>query len=187
MKSTRSVKFSRPRHAMRRRGRQAFTLIEALIATALVGFSLIVMFGFHSQAVRSNRHARKMTDCTYLAQAKMERLMALPWTIEDRHEDLEDDDTDLTAAGTNDSLWTFLEHAESWSGGEPKPVNAAQSVDDEIAEPSYYVSWDAADPVVVDEDIGTTWTQLKVRCQYYDNTFNEWRGTTISSFRFRDA
>ena len=56
-------------------GRQGFTLIESLIATGLLGFSLIVMFGFHSQAVRSNNHARKMTDCTYLAQLQMERLI----------------------------------------------------------------------------------------------------------------
>ena len=75
------------------RARSGFTLIEALIATALLGFSLIVMFGFHTQAVRSNLHARKMTDCTYLAQLQMERLIALhmnikrvcalrcPWTI----------------------------------------------------------------------------------------------------------
>ena len=62
------------------RARSGFTLIEALIATALLGFSLIVMFGFHTQAVRSNLHARKMTDCTYLAQLQMERLIALPWS-----------------------------------------------------------------------------------------------------------
>ena len=59
---------SRARSALVR-ARSGFTLIEALIATALLGFSLIVMFGFHTQAVRSNLHARKMTDCTYLAQA----------------------------------------------------------------------------------------------------------------------
>ena len=41
-------------HAGRSGGRRGFTLIESLIATGLLGFSLIVMFGFHSQAVRSN-------------------------------------------------------------------------------------------------------------------------------------
>jgi type II secretory pathway pseudopilin PulG len=174
-------------HRHSRRRRQGFTLIEALIATALVGFSLIVMFGFHSQAVRSNRHARKMTDCTYLAQSKLERLMSLPWDSTDRHDSLVDGSVDATAAGSNESLWAFLEHAESWSGGEPEPINAAQSSDDDYGEPTYYVSWDVADPTVIDDDIGATWTQLKVRCQYYDDTFNEWRGTTISSFRFRDA
>ena len=47
-------------HRRARRSRRAFTLIEVLVATALLGFSLIVMFGFHAQAVRSNREARKV-------------------------------------------------------------------------------------------------------------------------------
>ena len=59
---------------MRRRG---FTLIEVLIATSLLGFSLVVMFGFHTQAVRSNMHARKLTDCVYLAQGLLEELISL--------------------------------------------------------------------------------------------------------------
>ncbi len=63
---------------IRRRG--GFTLVEVLIATALLGFSLIVMFGFHAQAARSNQQARKITACTYLAQAQIEQLLALSWT-----------------------------------------------------------------------------------------------------------
>ena len=52
--------------------RRGFTLVEVLVASALLGASLIVMFGFHSQAVRANMNARRLTDCTYLAQAQME-------------------------------------------------------------------------------------------------------------------
>ena len=90
----------------RERGRSGFTLVEALIATALLGFSLVVMFGFHSQAVRSNRDARRMTACTYLAQAQVERLMALPWSLSSRHADLADSMTDPTTAADK---WAFLE------------------------------------------------------------------------------
>ena len=92
-------------HASERaRARGGFTLIEALIATALLGFSLIVMFGFHSQAVRSNMHARKITDCTYLAQLQMERLIALPWTETSRPSVL----TDIGSDSSSSDSWVDL-------------------------------------------------------------------------------
>ena len=58
---------------------RGFTLVEVLIATALLGFALIVMFGLHNQSVRSNVMARKVTDCTYLSQSKMEELLSTEW------------------------------------------------------------------------------------------------------------
>lgn len=159
-------------HAASRLG---FTLIESLIATALLGFSLVVMFGFHSQAVRSNLHARKMTDCTYLAQLQMERLIALPWSESDRPSDLSDLDTDDSAS----DKWVYLPHP---SGG-PSPVNSFNKEDDEGGRKSVYsVSWH-----IEDMDSEPTWLRLRVRCQYKDESFNQWKGTTISSYRFRDS
>lgn len=157
-----------------RNHRGGFTLIEALIATALMGFSLIVMFGFHSQAVRSNMHARKMTDCTYLAQLQMERLIALPWSEDSRPSalsDLGDDESDT-------DKWTYLPHPS----GDPDPVNAAHTEDEDDGEPIYYISWD-----VEDMDSEASWMRMRVRCQYQDKYFNKWKGTTISSYRFRDS
>ena len=157
--------------AVRRGG---FTLIEALIATGLLGFSLIVMFGFHSQAVRSNLHARKMTDCTYLAQLQMERLIALPWSETNRPDELDDVDTDDSSSDS----WTYLPHP---SGG-PEEVNAANETDTTNGEPTYHITWDIHE---MDEDV--TWLRMRVRCQYKDVAFNQWKGTTISSYRFRDS
>lgn len=98
---------------MRRRG---FTLIEVLIATSLLGFSLVVMFGFHTQAVRSNMHARKLTDCVYLAQGQLEELIALQWTeTSGRPGDLADGD------GSTDT-WGPLYHPSS--GTLPTAVNS---------------------------------------------------------------
>ena len=156
------------------RERSGFTLIEALIATGLLGFSLIVMFGFHSQAVRSNLHARKMTDCTYLAQLQMERLIALPWSESSRPDELKDLDTD----GSSSDSWTYLPHP---TGG-PDEVNAANETDETNGEPTYFISWDIHE---MDEDV--TWLRMRVRCQYKDVAFNQWKGTTISSYRFRDS
>lgn len=166
-----------PTHGTARRRRSGFTLIEALIASALLGFSLIVMFGFHSQAVRSNMHARKMTDCTYLAQAEMEELLSLPWTSASRPTDLQDLGSDPTTAS---SPWAFLEHPNS--GAKPTAVNAAGESTSTLGEPIYYVTWD-----VEDMDSDGTWARLRVRCQYYDNDFGRWHGTTISAYRFRDS
>ena len=154
--------------------RNGFTLIEALIATGLLGFSLIVMFGFHSQAVRSNLHARKMTDCTYLAQLQMERLIALPWSETSRPDELDDVDTDDSSTDS----WTYLPHP---TGG-PEEVNAANETDSTNGEPTYFISWDIHE---MDEDV--TWLRMRVRCQYKDVAFNQWKGTTISSYRFRDS
>lgn len=158
---------------------RGFTLIEVLIASALLGFSLLVMFGFHSQAVRSNMHARKMTDCTYLSQLQMERLLTLSWNETTRPSDLTDTSSDATADGTNTTEWAWLEHPNS--SAQPTAINSANDTSDTLGEPVYYVTWD-----VEDMDANATWTRLKVRCQYRDEAFGRWLGTTISSYRFRD-
>jgi prepilin-type N-terminal cleavage/methylation domain-containing protein len=158
------------------RSRSGFTLIEVLIATALLGFSLIVMFGFHSQAVRSNRDARRMTACTYLAQSQMEQLLTLPWTVSTRHADLTDGMADTTSSSTP---WAYLEHPNS--AAQPSALNAANESTSALGKPIYYVTWD-----VEDMDTDGTWTRVRVRCQYEDSAFNSWRGTTVASYRFRD-
>ncbi|NOY28276.1 MAG: hypothetical protein GXP62_20645 [Oligoflexia bacterium] len=158
--------------------RGGFTLVEALIASALLGFSLIVMFGFHSQAVRSNMHARKMTDCTYLAQLKMEQLQAEPWTSTSRPSTLKVLGSDATSSV---DLWTTLNHVNGDEIGDPGAVNSQnQRVASTV--PGYWVSWDIAN---MDTDL--TWVRIRVRCVYQDKFFNQWIGTTISSYRFRDS
>lgn len=180
--NTLSSPSSRPRlplgtHAPRRgRSRGGFTLLETMIATALLGFSLIVMFGFHAQAVRSNQHARRMTACTYLAQSQMERLLTLQWDSTTRHSDLQDTMVDPTTAA---APWAYLEHPSS--GGAPTPVNASENTNTAYGQSIYYVTWD-----IEDMDTAGTWARIRVRCQYDDQAFNTWHGTTISSYRFRD-
>lgn len=170
----------RPRSlaAPSRSGRGAFTLVEALIASALLGFSLIVMFGFHSQAVRSNMHARKMTDCTYLAQLKMEQLQSVPWTEASLPATFDGSGSDMTSTS---NLWATLPHLNGEEYGDPGPVDA-QNQRVPTTTPGYWVSWD-----VETMDAEETWARIRVRCVYQDRAFNQWRGTTISSFRFRDS
>lgn len=160
--------------------RAGFTLVEVLVATALLGFSLVVMFGFHAQAVRSNMHARKVTDCTYLAQGQLEELLALPWsTSAGRHASLQ------TASATTTNPWDPLFYPSS--GALPTPVNALG--EQELAESpgtaaaSYYITWDIEDMTATTSD----WIRIRVRCSYQDSQFGTWNGTTISTYRFLDG
>lgn len=159
--------------------RRGFTLIEVLVATALLGFSLVVMFGFHTQAVRSNRVARKTTDCTYLAQHQLEALLSTPWTSSTGR--VGTDLADGNGSGTTE--WDPLYHPNA--GGQPNPVNAMWETVSSTAfnpAPTYYVTWeaDAMDPS------SDAWIRLRVRCAWQDPVFQTWHGTTISTYRYRD-
>lgn len=157
-----------------RQSRAGFSMVEVLIASALLGLSLIVMFGFHTQAVRSNMNAHRLTDCTYLAQTQMERLLAVDWTTTSPPSDLQD------AAGPDPStldMWQNLESPVT-----PTPVNAANGTDPTAGPQLYTVTWD-----VENMDGDGTWVRVRVRCTYPDSQFGTFHGTTISSYRYRDS
>ena len=157
---------------MRRHTRAGFTLVEVMVASALLGASLIVMFGFHAQAVRANMNARRLTDCTYLAQTQIERLQAVDWTLSSQP-------TSMTDGGLTDAdydMWGALE----WSSG--SAVNAANSTDPSLGPLMYTVSWD-----VTPMDTDSTWMRLRVRCTFEDPSLGFYHGTTVSSYRFRDS
>ena len=54
---------------MKQRG---FTLLEVLIALAILGAALVVLLRLSTSDVRASYHARMLTIATGLAQAKME-------------------------------------------------------------------------------------------------------------------
>ncbi|MEN9786484.1 MAG: hypothetical protein RLZZ299_1748 [Pseudomonadota bacterium] len=156
------------------RSRSGFTMVEVMVASALVGFSLIVMFGFHNEAVRSNTNARRMTDCAYLAQTQMERLLALEWRRGASITEL----TDRGGGDTTAGLGAPLELPTT-----RVPVNSSYSTTDSFLQPaSYTVTWD-----VTSMDSDNTWVRLRVRCTYGDSAFRDRYATTISSFRYRDT
>ena len=156
-----------------RRQRGGFTLVEVLIATALLGFSLVVMFGFHAQAARSNAQARKITACTYLAQSELEVLHSLRWSATSRPTELSAPLGDTTSSA---DIWADLPHPSLIA-----EVNAAGSTDPAFGTPVYRVSWS-----VEEMDSEPTWLRVRVRCTYYDQRFATYKGTTISSYRYRD-
>ncbi len=157
------------------RARRGFTMVEVVIASALLGFSLVVMFGFHSQALRANMNARRLTDCTYLAQTQMERLLAMDWTSSSRP-------TDLTNSGTVDASVAGMYDQLEWPGSAIPVNNLFTTSDTQLSPPLYTVSWD-----IENMDTNATWIRLRVRCTYEDATFGGAHGTTISSYRYRDS
>jgi prepilin-type N-terminal cleavage/methylation domain-containing protein len=154
------------------RGQAGFTLVEVMVASALLGASLIVMFGFHAQAVRSNMNARRLTDCTYLAQTQMERLQSMDWTSASQPTALQD-------AGMDDGSYSMWNDMEQWGGVE---VNGANTEDTTLGPVMYTVSWD-----IQSMDTDETWLRLRVRCTWSDDESEFYPGTTISSYRFRDS
>jgi prepilin-type N-terminal cleavage/methylation domain-containing protein len=156
---------------------RGFTMIEVLIATALLAFSLAVMFGFHSQAVRSNRNARKVTDCTYLAQGKLEELMSLPWDSSTGRP------TALTDGANTDTEWGDLYHSDNGPGSSPSAVNPLWETSPAAGNlpATYYVTWD-----VETMNSASTWIRIRVRCSYEDKAFSSWNGTTLSAYRYQD-
>ena len=165
-------------NARKLRSRAGFTLIEVMIASAILGLSLVVMFGFHSQAVRSNMNAHRMTDCTYLAQSQLEQLLAEDWTQSASPADLVDlGGTDPATMGT----WDDLEHTPT-----NKYVNAAYDTDVSHGPLIYQVSWDV-EGMGGSAATGDDWMRLRVRCRYPDSQFSTFHAATISSYRFRDS
>lgn len=154
---------------------RGFTMVEVVIASALLGFSLIVMFGFHGQALRANMNARRLTDCTYLAQTQMERLLSMDWSSAARP-------TDLTNSGTVDAGAVDMYADLEWPGTGAE-INALNNGTAAFLTPTLYtVTWD-----VEDMDSSATWVRLRVRCTYDDSTFGTSQGTTVSSYRFKDS
>lgn len=163
-----------PPLAPRPGARAGFTMIEVMVAAALLGFSLVVMFGFHNQAMRSNMNARRLTDCTWLAQTQMERLLSMDWADGSRPNDLLDPGGDASLSG----VWDDLEQP-----GTVSSVNVLYDTTDSDPLPTLYtVTWDVED-MPGDE----TWVRLRVRCTYEDSAFDTRHGTTISSYRYRDS
>jgi prepilin-type N-terminal cleavage/methylation domain-containing protein len=164
------------------RANRGFTLVEVMVASAILGASLIVMFGFHTQAVRSNMNARRLTDCTYLAQTQMERLLSMDWQDGSRPSDLGSSGAEYVDDASMD-LWSPLTMNLGLDAtGGPKTVNAAFQDSEDLGPTLYTITWD-----IEDMDADATWTRLRVRCTYDDAAFDTKHGTTISSFRFRDS
>jgi type IV pilus modification protein PilV len=56
-----------------------FTLIEILIAIAILSFGILAIASMQSSSLRSTQHSYNVTEGTTLAQDRIEELMTLPY------------------------------------------------------------------------------------------------------------
>ena len=142
---------------------------------------------FLAQAVRSNKMARKITDCTYLAQGQLETLMALPWSSSSTPAELTTTHLSISSAlASEDSDWGPLNlTADGASGSAASEINAGWEAASTtgMPRPTYTITWDV---ISMDGSSTPTWVMLRVRCSYNDETFNLRNGTTLTGYRYRD-
>lgn len=80
---------------MRRDGRRngsGFTLLEVVIALAILSISLVTLLSAHGRAVTISANAEALTDAVTLAREEMEKLSIAAMPVEERSEKLKRDD-----------------------------------------------------------------------------------------------
>lgn len=168
------------RGARRPRGAEGFTLIEVLVAMALLGFALLGLFSLHNMALRSSRLSARMSVCAMLARTQMEYLMGLPFVAGSSSPpaDLVDLGLDPT---TPSNPYAYLLHPNS--GAAPNPISALGTTSASDGPLMYYRTWDVAYPFTPDLSV----IQLTVRVSFLDGlSSGQARGVTITSYRFQD-
>jgi prepilin-type N-terminal cleavage/methylation domain-containing protein len=92
---------------MRRRGEAGFSLLEVMVAIAILALSLVVLIRITTNNVRAAAHARLVTSATFLARAKLaameDEILAVGFTDSD-----EEDAGDFRDEGSPTFRWTSL-------------------------------------------------------------------------------
>ena len=105
-------------------------------------------------------HAKRMTDCTYLAQAQMEQLHALPWTSSSTPS------LKLVDAGVDSTSPWACTLSIRIAGSQPPARSSGGWSNHELCFWTtcelYYVSWD----IEVMDTSSTRNSKMMVRCQY---------------------
>ena len=60
-------------------GKAGFTILEVLVAVCILSFGLLAVATMQTGSIRGNDTAYRQTECTSLAQDRIERLLALPY------------------------------------------------------------------------------------------------------------
>jgi prepilin-type N-terminal cleavage/methylation domain-containing protein len=138
--------------------RNGFTLLEVLIATAILGLTMAGLASMQGNAIHGNLLSRKANVATVLAQEKMEELRALPWTTawSDPAHQLYDGQTGNFSVDTNedDVADAFDWDADTDHTNSDGTTGTANPIDEEgnhlvTENPNvgYYRDWNVADNV----------------------------------------
>ena len=87
--------------------RQGFTLLEVIIALAILGLSLMAIFQISTQAIYAHVYAKKLTVATLLARSKM---VDLEQELFDKGFQLDDDEQagDFSDDGWSSYKWRVV-------------------------------------------------------------------------------
>jgi prepilin-type N-terminal cleavage/methylation domain-containing protein len=92
------------------RSQRGFTLIEVLVAMAILSFGLLTVAGMQVVAINVNKAAQRLDLATTLAQDKVEELMALPYDhaslVDTTPVDSEQEYTDANAPNGYTLIWS---------------------------------------------------------------------------------
>ena len=198
----------------RRADRKGLSLLEAVLASAIIGASFVAFFGLAGQSMASGSDARHATICTFLAEAQLNRLVSQKWTrglaptvvstTWSEFNDAQPDPSDSATAEVDASGYLYstysLEHPDTPSPltfpaettGVNKPmVDAGLLTSGTAFGPrNYYLTWDVLkDPWQLQLSNGGgnnyVWERLRVRCAYHDfRDSGPWHAVTIQTYKF---
>jgi prepilin-type N-terminal cleavage/methylation domain-containing protein len=103
------------------RSQRGFSLIEVLVAMAILSFSLLAVAGMQLTAINANVAAQRLDQATTLVQDKIEELMARPFT----HATLVDTTPVNAETSYDENLpngWRLEWHVDTSADGSSKAV-----------------------------------------------------------------
>jgi hypothetical protein len=198
----------------RRANRKGLSLLEAVLASAIIGASFVAFFGLAGQSMASAADARNATICSFLAEAQLNRLLSQKWNrgavpaavtstwseFNDAQPDPMDSATaEIDGLGYRYSTYS-LEHPDSVSaltfpaettGTFKLMVDAGlMTTGTNFGPRSYYLTWDSfmnpwTSQLAQAAGNNYAWQRLRVRCAYRDFRANgPWHAVTIQTYKF---
>jgi hypothetical protein len=198
----------------KRADRKGLSLLEAVLASAIIGASFVAFFGLAGQSMASASDARNATICTFLAEAQLNRLISQKWTrgiapaavtsTWSEFADAQPDPSDAATSEVDASGYLYstysLEHpdtpspltfpAETTGANKPLVDAGLMTTGAAFGGRQFYVTWDALkDPWQLQLSNGGgnnyAWERLRVRCSYHDfRDSGPWHAVTIQTYKF---
>jgi hypothetical protein len=197
-----------------RADRKGLSLLEAVLASAIIGASFVAFFGLAGQSMASGSDAKHVTICSFLAESQMNRLLSQKWNRGaaplgvtspwSEFNDAQPDPSDAAAAEADGSGYLYstysLEHpdtpspltfpAETTATQKPMVDAGLLTAGTAFGPRQYYLTWDAlmnpwSSQLSTSGGNLWAWERLRVRCAYHD--FREsgpWHAVTIQTYKF---
>ena len=126
------------------KGSKGFTVIEVLIALAILSVGILALVSMMIQVVKANAFSDKMTEAAALVQDKMEELRRLQYTDDQLTNRGDNNDVSTDAQGTP-ALFTSPDHSDAEPDGDPTPSVTLS--------PTLQRVWNVADDTLADGTI----------------------------------